>query len=216
MLSQFGKVFPLAASVSDSYDIVNAINKIWGSDLRKEVLDSGTMIVVRLDSGTPIPGILKALNDLEATYGVTLNTKKFKVLNGVRLIQGEGCNETSVPDMMKAVVSNGYSMTNLAFGMGSGLIQEVKRSDIDAAWKGSSVTVDGQERAIFKDPVTDPEKRSMAGRLDLIRGENGILTTVVLRWGMISFTNSVMHTVYENGELLVDDDLDTIRERAKL
>ena len=54
MLTQFAKPGALVAVVSDSYDIYNATSsKLWGEDLKQEVIDSGATIVVRPDSGDP-------------------------------------------------------------------------------------------------------------------------------------------------------------------
>ena len=53
MIHQFGGKGKLVAVVSDSYDLFNAVDKIWGGELRQEVIDSGATIVVRPDSGDP-------------------------------------------------------------------------------------------------------------------------------------------------------------------
>ena len=42
----------------------------------------------------------------------------------------------------------------------------------------------GEARAVFKDPVTDAGKRSKPGRLALVRGANGGLTTVPAAQGV--------------------------------
>ncbi|MBI4672656.1 MAG: nicotinate phosphoribosyltransferase, partial [Chloroflexi bacterium] len=53
---------------------------------------------------------------------------------------------------------------------------------------------------------------SKAGRLDLIQTENGYETIAL--GGMQPDARSVMRTVFENGALLIDDSLDTIRARV--
>lgn len=52
MIKQFGGSFPLFAVVSDSYNVYEA-GKIWGTVLYEAVRDSGSMLVVRPDSGDP-------------------------------------------------------------------------------------------------------------------------------------------------------------------
>jgi nicotinamide phosphoribosyltransferase len=52
-VAQFGKPGALIAAVSDSYDLYNAVEHIWGEQLKKQVQDSGATIVVRPDSGDP-------------------------------------------------------------------------------------------------------------------------------------------------------------------
>lgn len=47
--------------VSDSYDIYNACEKIWGEDLRAliEMRSADAPLVVRPDSGNPLDTVLK-------------------------------------------------------------------------------------------------------------------------------------------------------------
>jgi nicotinamide phosphoribosyltransferase len=115
---------------------------------------------------------------------------------------------------LDVALAAGYSATNIAFGMGGQLLQAHNRDTLRWAMKCSSITVNGEERDVFKDPVTDHDKISKAGRLDLIE-DNGKYKTVKLGVGQEFDSWSCMRTVFENGEVLVDDDLETIRSRAK-
>lgn len=213
MLSAFGKPGALVAFVSDSYDIYNAVDNIWGKNMKQAVLDSGAVVVIRPDSGDPLEVVPRILRSLAASFGTTENSRGYKVLNSVRVIQGDGMNENTVRYVLAASMREGFSVENLAFGMGGGLLQDLNRDTLQFAFKCSSIVVDGQEREVSKNPATDPEKASKPGRLDLVR-EDGKLVTRQLRWGLNSLTGSVMRTVYEDGELLVDDDLSTIRART--
>ncbi len=76
-----------------------------------------------------------------------------------------------------------------------------------------SVVIDGKHMAIKKDPITDPGKASKAGRLDLIKKKGRFVTTKI-RWGLESMGSSELRTVYEDGELLIDENLETIRARS--
>jgi len=89
------------------------------------------------------------------------------------------------------------------------------RDTLKFAMKCSSITVNGEDRDVFKDPVTDHGKVSKAGRLDLIANQIGEVRTVKLFQGEVANQFSVMRTVYQDGEILVDDNLDDIRARAK-
>lgn len=51
MLRQFGQKGALFAVVSDSYDIFNACDKLWGQELKSEVINSGATLIIRPDSG---------------------------------------------------------------------------------------------------------------------------------------------------------------------
>jgi biotin-(acetyl-CoA carboxylase) ligase len=60
-----------------------------------------------------------------------------------------------------------------------------------------------------------PAKKSKSGRLDLVEWSNGMFQTVNIPDDKINNEFSIMRTVYENGELLIDDNFETIRQRTK-
>lgn len=213
ILHSFGQPGKVFAVVSDSYDLKNAINEFWGTALRDEVLASGATLVVRPDSGDPPAMVRLAVRALAAKFGTTVNGKGFKVLRGVRVIQGDGIDEESIREILAAVIGDGFSAENVAFGMGGALLQKVDRDTQKFAYKASAAIVDGQYRPIYKDPVTDPGKRSKDGVLDLVL-EDGRMETKQYTTFDTDFPGSLMRTVYRNGELLVDDTLDDVRGRA--
>lgn len=217
MLKQFAKPGALVAIVSDSYDLWHAITSLWGTELKEEVVKSGAVVIIRPDSGNPPEVVLKSLQLLDDKFGHTVNSKGYKVLNNVRVIQGDGISEHSIGEILDVALAAGYSGTNITFGMGGQLLQVLNRDSLRFAMKCSSITVDGEERDVFKDPITDHGKVSKAGRLDLIQSrEYDTYQTVVLKDGEKSHPWSVMQTVFEDGEILVDDTFDAIRERAKV
>jgi nicotinamide phosphoribosyltransferase len=213
MLDQFAKPGALVAVVSDSYDLWRAIDNFWGAKLRDQIVDSGATVIIRPDSGDPPTVVLRALEHLDAAFGSTRNEKGYRVLNHVRVIQGDGVNEQAIAKILSIVTGAGYSATNVAFGMGGGLLQQLDRDTLKFAYKCSSVVVNGQHREVRKTPITDHGKSSKGGRLDLVMDKDG-LRTAQIRWGMPSCSNSVMQTVYKDGELLVDQSLTSIRERV--
>ncbi len=219
MLKQFAKPGALVACVSDSYDLWNAITNLWGTALKQEVIDSGAVLIVRPDSGNPPEVVLKSLQLLDEKFGHTVNSKGYKVLNNVRVIQGDGINEHSIKEIIKTFLAEGYSATNVAFGMGGALLQQHNRDTQKFAMKCSQIYRNGESVDVFKDPVTDHGKKSKAGRLDLAvyPSDNGpVYNTVKLEHGELCSYYTAMRTVYENGELLIDESFETIRERAKV
>ncbi|GHF53241.1 nicotinamide phosphoribosyltransferase [Deinococcus metalli] len=213
MIARFSKPGSVYAVVSDSYDLKNAINHLWGDTLRQQVIDAGGTLVVRPDSGDPPAMVRLAVNALAARYGTTTNSKGYKVLNHVRVIQGDGIDEQTIRQILGNLDVDGYSAENVAFGMGGALLQKVDRDTQRFAYKASAGLIDGAYRGIYKDPVTDPGKRSKDGVLDLIE-ENGRLVTKAYKTFDTDFPGSLMRTVFRNGELLVRDTLDEVRGRA--
>ena len=219
MLKQFGRKGGIFACVSDSYDIFNCVERIWGTELRQDIIDSGATLVIRPDSGDATEVVPKCLNIMADRFGYTTNSKGYKVINNVRLIQGDGVNPESIKNILSLVNTLGYSTTNIAFGMGGASLQGTRHNVINRdtckfAFKASNITVDGHDRDVYKDPITDQGKRSKAGRLDLICTDKGF-ETVRIGGQEIYHPNSALQTVFRNGELLVDAKFDKIRNRVK-
>ncbi|MEO0376530.1 MAG: nicotinate phosphoribosyltransferase [Cyanobacteria bacterium P01_A01_bin.17] len=212
MLQRFAQPGKLVAVVSDSYDIWGAIATLWGQKLRQQVINSGATVVIRPDSGDPKTVVMRCLHLLEEAFGTVKNTKGYKVLQHVRLIQGDGMDPQSIAEVLEAMMQQGYSSSNVAFGMGGALLQRVDRDTQRFAYKCSNINIDGEATPVFKDPATDPGKRSKAGRLDLIVDDTGY-RTVVLE-GQAQHDQSVLETVYENGTLLKEYDFEAVRATA--
>jgi len=215
MLKQFAKPGALVAVVSDSYDLFNAVENIWGGTLRQQVIDSGATVVIRPDSGNPADIVAHTVVLLDKKFGSTVNEQGFKVLNNVRIIQGDGINEQSIKDILARLQILGFSADNVAFGMGGALLQHMNRDTQKFAMKASAAKVNGEWKDVFKDPVTDFGKRSKKGKLDLFYNHmNNTYSTARENEDHVHFR--MLETVYENGKLIRNQSLTEIREIAKL
>ncbi|WP_064746113.1 nicotinate phosphoribosyltransferase [Lysobacter firmicutimachus] len=213
MLAQFAKPGAIVAVVSDSYDIFHAIREHWGKTLREQVIASGATLVVRPDSGDPVDVVHQCLTLLDEAFGHTVNGKGYKVLNHVRVIQGDGINPTSIRAILERITSYGYATDNLAFGMGGALLQRLDRDTQKFALKCSAARIDGEWIDVYKDPVTDKGKSSKRGRMTLVRHrEYGHFKTVPVPQDAPSVAEAApplgyedaMVTVWEDGRLLAD------------
>jgi nicotinamide phosphoribosyltransferase len=212
-LDKFAKKGAVIACVSDSYNLWNAIDNMWGGSLRQRVIDSGSTLVIRPDSGDPAEVVLQTLQHLDAKFGHVVNKKGYKVLNNVRVIQGDGVTIDSIPGVLDLAIKNGYSATNIAFGMGGGLHSKHDRDTQKFAYKVSSVHYSGSGwHGCSKDPITDPGKKSKAGRLTLTRDDKGY-RTVEQGPDFTARLNDCMETVYP-WNLAQRTTLDEIRQRA--
>jgi len=211
MLDQY-KDSPVFACVSDSYDIYNAAENIWGGELKDRVIAHKGTVVIRPDSGNPEEVVSNLLEKLDGAFGHTVNTKGYKVLNhNVRIIQGDGVNYHSIAEILYAAKSRGYSVTNIGFGMGGALLQQLNRDTLKFAFKCSWAEVDGKGIDVYKDPATDTGKRSKRGKLDLITNE----AETHVRTARIGGGNkSLMRTVFKNGQIMLDSTLESVRDRA--
>jgi len=203
----------LVACVSDSFDIFRACSEYWGSMLKEQVLARDGVLVVRPDSGDPPLIVVKVLELLGQAFGITTNAKGFKLLHPkVRVIQGDGIDFSMLGKILEAMTQAGWSADNVAFGSGGGLLQKLNRDTQKFAFKCSSIVVNGQERDVYKQPVTDQGKKSKSGRFQLIRQENGVIATVP-QGGP---GKDLLVDVFENGRMLRSWTFDEIRDRARI
>lgn len=208
MLSQFAKKDSMVAVVSDSYDLTNAVNTIWGGELRNKVLKSGATIIIRPDSGEPSEIVLRTVKQLDDVFGTSVNEKGYKVLHpAIRVIQGDGIyGEGAIDHILNILANKGYSADNIAFGMGGGLLQNLNRDTLQFAMKCSAAKVDGVWRDVYKEPADCPWKKSKAGILTL---------SPEFKTYNIKYYNgpSALQTVFDNGALLVDETFEDVRNK---
>lgn len=176
MLKQFGQQGKIFACVSDSYDIYNACEKLWGTELKQEIIDSGAMVVIRPDSGNPSEVVLNCLKILDEKFGSIINSKGYKVLNYVRIIQGDGINENSINDILTLISAYQFSAENVYFGMGGALLQHCNRDTHEFAMKCSAIKINGVWKDVYKSPKHSQLKLSKKGKLSLYKNENGFYT----------------------------------------
>jgi len=223
MLRQFAKPGSIVAVVSDSYDIFHAIREHWGRTLKDEVIRSGATVVIRPDSGDPIAVVHQCLELLDEAFGHTVNAKGFKVLNHVRVIQGDGINPTSIRAILERVTSAGYATDNVTFGMGGALLQQLNRDTQKFALKCSAARINGEWIDVYKDPVTDKGKQSKRGRMTLLQHrEYGQFRTEPVPADAQSLEDArkpmgfddAMVTIWEDGKLVNDWAFADVRKRA--
>lgn len=218
MIKQFGKPGALVAVVSDSYNIYNAVENIWGGVLKDTVLESGATVVVRPDSGNPPDVVSKVLEVLGEKFGYTVNRLGYKVLHpSVRVIQSDGINLVSLREILKRICDEGWSAENVAFGMGGGLLQHVNRDTFKFAMKASAISKKDKGDVwipISKEPVTDPGKASKAGIVGVYKDYQGILRGYCGR--VLGQEDGMLERVYYNGNLTRDMSLEVVRRNAAI
>jgi nicotinamide phosphoribosyltransferase len=218
MIKQFAGEGKLYAVVSDSYDIYNAVDNIWGRQLKEEVLAAGGTVVIRPDSGDPTTVVLYCLESLGKSFGFTTNKLGYKVLHpSVRIIQGDGVNPSSIRKILDRMIADKWSIDNIAFGMGGALLQKVDRDTFKYAMKASAKKIEGSDNWIgfSKDPVTDQVKRSKFGRQAVIKDGSGEYKTIG-ESELAAGEHNYLEDVFVDGKLVREQTFDQVRELAKL
>jgi len=212
MIDQFGGKDRVFAVVSDSYDLFGAVRNIWGGSLKKKVIENGGTLVVRPDSGNPIKICVDVVESLGDIFGYKINTRGYKVLPSyIRVIQGDGVHALSIEAILQRLKKKGWSAENIAFGMGGALLQrDIHRDTMNWAMKANAIKFADENdwQDVYKDPITDPGKKSKRGRLALVK-ENGIFKTV--RNSDLRERNNLLQEVWRNGELIHNQTLGEIR-----
>jgi nicotinamide phosphoribosyltransferase len=202
----------LVACISDSFNIYDACEKLWGEKLKEKILSRDGTLVVRFDSGDPNVVVPKCLNILAEKFGYTINSKGYKVLPPqLRTIQGDGIDLDTLPTLLNSIMDAGFSIENIAFGSGGGLLQKVNRDTCKFAFKCSSVMTNGEQIEVYKQPVDDPGKKSKKGKMKLIKESNKFQTVA-----LTDPREDQLIEVYRNGDILVVPTLDQIRKQAEL
>lgn len=213
MINQFGKPGKMFACVSDSYDIYRSVDWLWGGlfkDKLQKMGDNGATLVIRPDSGDPVDLVPDLLQRLMSHHGYVRNTKGYKVLPPyLRMIQGDGVNIGSINNILYAMKARGLSASNIAFGMGGGLLQKCDRDTMKFAMKANQIVIDGKAQDVYKNPVGDPSKRSKAGRQMVVQARGSLVS---IREG--SEIQNELQDVYIDGNILKTYDLTEIRKRA--
>lgn len=226
----------IVSIVSDTWDLWNTLETIIPS-LKTSILnrdggpDSLDKVVIRPDSGNPTDilcgdtevykgtsankGVVEMLWDI---FGGTTNPQGYKVLNpAIGAIYGDAITLERCEEICERLKAKGFASTNVVFGIGSYTYQYQTRDTLGFAMKATSVTVNGIQRAIFKDPITDDgTKKSAKGRVSVHKNDSGeIYYCDEMLNSEVPNGADLLVTVYEDGKLLVDQSLAEIRETIK-
>ena len=207
--------------VSDTWNIYRAID-YWGK-LAEEVRAKNATLVIRPDSGDMEEVLRKILPKITEYFGYDINTKGYKVLRNVKVLQGDGINESNVHVPFAIAEEFGISADSIMTGSGGGLMQtNIDRDTCKFAFKASNLTLsDGTEVGIAKNPITDPGKRSKKGRMMLKHTPYWVNTDYFTyttddhpaKYEMYLETEDTLRIVYVNGHVEGIESLSQIRER---
>ena len=215
MLTQYPE--GLVAVVSDSYNVYEAMTTLWGKECKEMIKNRKGTLVVRPDSGDPpviVPELLELLCKAFEEDVTTTSTGHRLLPPYIRMIQGDGISYESLSQILIAMDEKGFAADNLAFGSGGALLQKLNRDTQKCAFKCCELTkANGESVNVYKDPITDPGKRSKMGKLTL-ECNDGVYSTTTEGKG--DPAKDVLVEVYRNGKLLKIWSFEEVRERAKI
>jgi nicotinamide phosphoribosyltransferase len=223
----------IVAAVCDSYDYLKTVRAVTSGEFKEKIeSDEYPVFVIRPDSGDPIEMVQSTLKIMEENkVHFTINDKGYKVFSNYSIIWGDGIDMKVMEELLILLKNEGYAASNIAFGSGGWLMQQHDRDSQGWAVKCSSITVeyddpitkDGvagviyEERDVFKDPITAPNKKSKKGKLTLWYNhtEDKYFTdSVDFKTSEFPVTD-MLNTVYKNGTSYKDISLEKVRENSK-
>lgn len=219
MLDKYSGKDKLVAIVSDSYDLWNCLDNIWGKELKQQVINSGGVIIIRPDSGDPIKIVPKVIKKLMQIFGSYTNKKGYEILpDYIRVIQGDGVNIKIIEQCLELLKQEKISAENITFGMGGALLQKINRDTLSFAMKANAKCDSNNNWIdVYKSPATDTHKHSKPGRLALIKIDNQYQTiraSEINDYKQKYNVKNELIEIYKNGKLTQEDDFNIIRERA--
>lgn len=222
------EVYPkgIVSIVSDTWDLWKVLTD-YLPRLREDIVSREGKVVIRPDSGDPVDiicgnpngkteqekkGVIELLWDV---FGGTTNAKGFKELvPQIGAIYGDSITVARATQICERLKEKGFASTNVVLGIGSFTYQYNTRDTFGFAMKATYGEVNGEGRAIFKDPITDDgTKKSAKGlmKIDLIDGKYHLTDNV--SWE--EEKQGELKEVFRDGKLLVDQSLSEIRTRVK-
>lgn len=222
--------------VSDTWDFWAVLTKLLPS-IKDQIMARDGKLVIRPDSGTPediiagIPGTYSeatpedkgAIEVLWDLFGGTVNEAGYKVLDEhIGLIYGDSMNYDRINEINRRLEAKGFATTNWVAGLGSYGYQYQTRDTFGFAMKATNVTIEGEDKAIFKNPKTDSGlKRSLKGRIAVVQHDDGFIeafddATPKYREQAILANRDLLQTVWKDGEFVKYLGFDEVRKNTGL
>jgi nicotinamide phosphoribosyltransferase len=232
--------------VSDTWDFWNVLTNHLPA-LKDQIMARDGKLVVRPDSGDPADIVCGVNSRLEADklgsyteaqqkgaiellwdeFGGTVNEQGYKVLDPhIGLIYGDAMNYDRINEICRRLESKGFATTNMVFGIGSYNYQYQTRDTFGFAMKATNVVIEGEQKAIFKDPKTDNGlKKSLKGRIGvytLTNDEPGIgkagelVAFDEMDASDKAFGSSLLKTVWKDGKFVKEYTFDEVRKNSGL
>jgi nicotinamide phosphoribosyltransferase len=212
----------IASIVADSFNLWDVISFLPA--LKDIIMNRDGKVVIRPDSGCPVKilcgnpesnnelekkGVIECLWDI---FGGEINSKGYKQLDShIGAIYGDAITIERCNDISENLKQKGFASTNVVYGIGSYTYQYNTRDTFGMAMKATFGIVDGEERNIWKDPVTDDGlKKSAKGRLMV--DENYNLHEEVSEEDE---RKGLLKTVFLDGAIVNEISLNEIRNNLK-
>lgn len=215
--------------VSDTYDYWGVVSKIL--PVIKDIIEKRNgCFSIRPDSGNPVDIICGDVNapigspehdgtlvTLIKIFGAKKNTKGCYVLPSyIRMIYGDAITAKITCDVGYWCEKNYVSISNIAFGIGAYTYQYVTRDTRGYAIKATDAIFENLgELPLYKQPKTDPGKKSPRGAVAVIKNPDGVYQMIdgLTIDEAINYPENQYVLKFKNGELKNFETIYQIRDR---
>ena len=225
------EIYPagIVSIVSDTWDFWQVITSFL-PQLKEKIIARNGKVVIRPDSGDPVkiiagdsdaakdsPEFKGAIECMWETFGGTITAKGYKLLDPhVGLIYGDSITPERQVEILEALKQKGFSSYNVVLGIGSFTYEYVTRDTFGFAMKATYGEVNGEGRAIFKDPKTDDgTKKSAKGLIAIYKNKETGSFEYKDECSWEEEAQGELKTVFLNGKITLDQTLSEIRKRLK-
>lgn len=210
------------SAVLDSYDYWNIVDNVLPK-LKNEIMNHNGCMLVRGDSGDCVEVVTKTVFKLWDTFGGTINSKGYKVLDPhVKAIYGDSITVQRCQEIYGILKENGFACSNVALGVGSfsfqcieedGILKPFTRDTFSSCIKATYCEIKKKPFPIFKNPKDGGFKKSQKGCCVVREDENGELFFVDgYSWEeAIGCRDNRLEAVFRDGRMLKEQSLAEIR-----
>lgn len=228
--------------VSDTYNLWGVVDCILTDpEVKEAIMKRNGKVNIRPDSGDPIKIIcgdkdateenvderLKGFDEtinkgliqrLYEIFGGTKNEEGYITLDShIGAVYGDSITPERAIAICEGLMAKGFVTVNVGLGIGSYTYQYVTRDTLGFALKGTAEIVNGEFRAIYKDPATDSDKfkKSQKGLVAVVFEDGDYklidnLTPETIK----NIEGNQLVDVFINGDFVRTQTFDEIRERV--
>jgi nicotinamide phosphoribosyltransferase len=223
------KVHPsgMVSIVSDTWDLWKVLYEVI-EPLKETIMNRDGRVVIRPDSGDPVKiicgnpsgkslaekkGVIEILWNI---FGGTVSDKGYKLLDPhIGAIYGDSITISRATEICEKLKQKGFASTNIVYGIGSYTYQYNTRDTFGFALKSTLSVINGKEKYMFKDPVTDDGvKKSQKGAVRVFRDEAGVIKyedCLSLNHGK----ETMLEPIFKDSVLLKEENMSDIRKRIQ-
>jgi nicotinamide phosphoribosyltransferase len=222
------EIYPsgIVSIVSDTWDLWKVLTEIIPA-LKNEILARDGKVVIRPDSGNPTDilcgnpngksdaerkGVVELLWDI---FGGHVNAKGYKELvPQIGAIYGDSITLNRAEEICRRLMEKGFATTNIVLGIGSYTYQYNTRDTFGFAMKATYGEVNGEGRAIFKNPITDDgTKKSAKGLMKVVLNKGKYELIDEVSWE--EEAQGELKEVFRDGKMTSETSLAEIRARIQ-